>query len=161
MIKVVVALQHKEIPPHLHYKTPNPYIPWGELPVKVVTELTPWVAANGKRIAGISSFGFSGTNAHAILEEAPLLNPAVEEPERPFHVLALSSKNEAALKSLSSQFAEFLATASICFCSGLLFHRERGESSLLHTVLRSLPSLWSSFGKNWRLAAEGEVPPEF
>ena len=74
LIKVVMALQHKEIPPHLHCKTPNPYIPWAELPVKVATELTPWVAENGKRIAGISSFGFSGTNAHAVVEEAPALD---------------------------------------------------------------------------------------
>jgi acyl transferase domain-containing protein/NADPH:quinone reductase-like Zn-dependent oxidoreductase/NAD(P)-dependent dehydrogenase (short-subunit alcohol dehydrogenase family)/SAM-dependent methyltransferase len=128
LIKVVLALQHKEIPAHLHCKTLNSYIPWSELPVKVATEHTAWVASDGKRIAGVSSFGFSGTNAHAILEEAPALNPAVEEPRRPIHVLALSAKNEAALKSLSGKFAEFLATDPSVSVSDFCFTANAGRA---------------------------------
>ena len=71
LLKVIVALQHREIPAHLHLRTPNPFIPWAELPVKVTTEHMPWEPLGGTRIAGTSSFGFSGTNAHVILEEAP------------------------------------------------------------------------------------------
>ena len=47
-----MAFQHKEIPPHLHFKTPNPYIPWAEIPVKIATELTPWVAENSSASPG-------------------------------------------------------------------------------------------------------------
>ncbi len=67
LIKVVLALQHKEIPAHLHLMTLNPYIPWSELPIKVATEHRPWPAGTGNRIAGLSSFGFSGTNVHVVV----------------------------------------------------------------------------------------------
>ncbi|MBD2512331.1 polyketide synthase, partial [Nostoc muscorum FACHB-395] len=72
IIKVALALQHQEIPPHLHFKTPNPHIAWQDLPVAVPTELTPWLPHEQRRIAGVSSFGASGTNAHVVLEEAPV-----------------------------------------------------------------------------------------
>jgi acyl transferase domain-containing protein/aryl carrier-like protein len=72
VIKTVLALQHRQIPPHLHLKQPNPLIPWDAAPITVPTALTPWESPPGvPRRAGISSFGFSGTNAHVILEEAP------------------------------------------------------------------------------------------
>src|ERR1043165_6018383 len=70
LIKTVLMLKHREIPPHLHFKEPNPHIAWHELPVQIPTELTPWSSAEPLR-AGVSSFGFSGTNAHVIVEEAP------------------------------------------------------------------------------------------
>ncbi len=69
LIKTVLALKHQEIPPHLHLQELSPHIPWQDFPVIVPTQRTPWRAANGKRIAGVSSFGFSGTNAHVVVEE--------------------------------------------------------------------------------------------
>ena len=71
MIKVVLALQHRTIPPHLHFRVPSPHIAWDKLPLEVPVEPVPWEPIGGRRIAGISSFGFSGTNAHVIVEEAP------------------------------------------------------------------------------------------
>ncbi|MEK7786025.1 MAG: polyketide synthase, partial [Chloroflexota bacterium] len=71
LIKVVLALQHKEIPPHLHLHRRSPFIPWDDIPVSIPTERTPWPAVNDRWIAGVSSFGFSGTNAHIIVEAAP------------------------------------------------------------------------------------------
>ena len=71
LMKLVLALQHKQIPPQLHLQKPNPYIPWDNLPIDVATELMPWVARNGLRIGAVSSFGFSGTNAHIVVQEAP------------------------------------------------------------------------------------------
>src|SRR5262249_6886486 len=65
LIKVVLALQHKEIPPHLHFTQPNPRIAWQDLPVTVPTQRIPWetdAAKNDPRVAGISSFSFNGTN---------------------------------------------------------------------------------------------------
>ena len=54
------------MPPQLHFETPNPMIPWDEINARVVTRLTPWPAGSGPRFAGVSSFGFSGTNAHIV-----------------------------------------------------------------------------------------------
>ena len=70
LIKVVLALQHGEIPPHLHFTTPNPHIAWAELPLEVPTAADAVARDGGRRIAGVSSFGFSGTNAHVVVEEA-------------------------------------------------------------------------------------------
>uniref|UniRef100_UPI0035CA2645 type I polyketide synthase n=1 Tax=uncultured Nostoc sp. TaxID=340711 RepID=UPI0035CA2645 len=72
LIKLVLQLQHEEIAPHLHFKQPNPHINWSELAISVPTQLMPWSKGNQPRLAGVSSFGFSGTNAHVIVEEAPL-----------------------------------------------------------------------------------------
>ncbi|HWE63431.1 MAG TPA: polyketide synthase, partial [Chloroflexota bacterium] len=71
LLKVVLSLQHQEIPPHLHFREPNPLVPWADLPLTVPTSLTPWPANGAPHLAGLSSFGFSGTNAHLIVEEAP------------------------------------------------------------------------------------------
>src|SRR4029078_11408777 len=74
---------HETLPKHLHFKNPSPHIPWDRLAVEVVQEATPWERNGRPRIAGVSSFGFAGTNAHVILEEAPVdtAQPAaVEQP---------------------------------------------------------------------------------
>ena len=71
VMKAVLALQHAEIPATLHVGAPNPRVPWDELPVRIATAPQPFVAHGAPRRAAVSSFGFSGTNAHTILEEAP------------------------------------------------------------------------------------------
>ena len=105
LIKVVLSLQHGEIPPHLHYETPNPHIDWAYLPVQVPTESTLWPQGAGEsRLAGISSFGFSGTNAHLILEGVPEVEVVAAAQERPLHLLTLSAQNEGALLALKRQY---------------------------------------------------------
>ena len=71
LLKVVLMLEHGKIPPHLHLKQPSPHIAWEKYPFMIPTQLTDWEPVDGKRIAGVSSFGFSGSNAHVILEGAP------------------------------------------------------------------------------------------
>lgn len=71
LIKAVLALHHRVIPPSAHYKEPNPHIPFDELHLAVVAEETPWPDRGHPARAGVSGFGFGGTNAHVILEEAP------------------------------------------------------------------------------------------
>lgn len=122
LIKMVLALQHGQLPPHLNLRTPNPYINWSALPVAVATQLTDWPAGPEPRLAGVSSFGFSGTNAHIILEEAPANPPAAPaNAERPLHLLALSAKRDAALVELAGRFEAHLsgvdapALADACF----------------------------------------------
>ena len=80
LIKVVLALEHEVLPKHLHFSHPSPYIPWDRLPVRVLDEATPWPRNGRPRTAGVSSFGFSGTNAHVILEEAPVAETRAPRP---------------------------------------------------------------------------------
>ncbi len=109
VMKVVLALTHQQIPQHIHFQTPNPYIPWDQLPVKVVTEATHWSQDTAKsRLAGISSFGFSGTNAHVILEEAPKIANVAPQHDRPLHLLPLSAKTPTALSQLAQRYRELL-----------------------------------------------------
>jgi acyl transferase domain-containing protein/SAM-dependent methyltransferase/acyl carrier protein len=103
--KTVLALQQREIPPHLHLGTLNPYIDWPSLPVTVPTRTTAWNPIDGRRLAGVSSFGFSGTNAHVILEEAPpVAAPRFAGPLRTEHVLTLSARAPQALRELADRY---------------------------------------------------------
>lgn len=75
LIKIVLAMNHGQIPPHLHFKTPNPKIDWQALDVTIPTELFAWTpGTDGKRRAGVSAFGFAGTNAFVVLESASTEN---------------------------------------------------------------------------------------
>jgi len=71
LIKGVLALHHEELPPHLHFHQPNPHIAWAEMPIEVPTVRRPWPAGRSRRVAGVSSFGVSGTNVHVVVAEAP------------------------------------------------------------------------------------------
>ncbi|HTJ82200.1 MAG TPA: type I polyketide synthase, partial [Polyangiaceae bacterium] len=108
LIKTVLALVHEELPASLHVKTPNPHIPWGELPVEVVTTLRPWPRGAKPRRAGVSSFGISGTNAHVIVEEAPVTSTVTAA--RAAHLLPLSARSDAALRAQAAQLAQHLST---------------------------------------------------
>ncbi|GFE67449.1 type I polyketide synthase [Chroococcus sp. FPU101] len=134
LMKVVLSLQHQQIPAHLHFNQPNPYIPWQKLPIVVPTQLTPWLAEDGKRIAGVSSFGMSGTNVHVILAEAPPKDDQfqVKSDERPLHLLTLSAKSEIALQELVQRYQNFLTLdvqlADLCFTANT------GRSHFEHTL---------------------------
>jgi len=119
-IKVVLALHEGEIPPNLHFTTPNPLIPWDATELLIPTQPTPWPAAastDGRRRAGVSSFGLTGTNVHLIVEEAPASAPLAALPkageplERPAHLLTLSAKSAAALQAQLTQLDRWLTDA--------------------------------------------------
>lgn len=113
LIKAALALQHRALPPSLHLLEPNPYIPWEQLPVTIVTRKTSW-PDGAPLIAGVSSFGFSGTNAHIVLQAAPEPAAPAEVGEqsssgaRPLHVLCLSARNDTALQELAGRFHQHL-----------------------------------------------------
>jgi myxalamid-type polyketide synthase MxaB len=113
LVKVILQLQRNAIAPHLHLETPSRRIPWARLPIAVPTELTPWLPQDGRpRLAGVSSYGFSGTNAHVIVEEAPSRPRQTTAPaDRPVHVLTLSAKGDAALQALVDRYVERLEGA--------------------------------------------------
>ena len=137
LLKVVIALQKGQIPPHLHLEKKSPYIDWESLPIVVPTSLTPWVPVNGKRIAGLSSFGFSGTNAHLVLEEAPEVTKPWTATERPIHLLALSGKTDKALKELAQEVSLRLENADADSLADICFTANAGRSHFTHraTVL--------------------------
>ncbi len=106
LIKTVLALEHREIPPSLHFTEPSPRIDFDASPVYVNDRLRPWKSADAPRRAGVSSFGFGGTNAHAILEEAPE-RPAPAA-ERPWKLLVLSARTPTALDAATRRLAGHL-----------------------------------------------------
>ncbi len=108
LIKATLALKHGEIPPSLHFRQPNPQIDFAATPFYVNAELRPWVDGDAPRRAGVSSFGIGGTNAHAILEEAP--PPAPPEPSRPWQLLLLSARTAPALEQAEGNLAAHLAS---------------------------------------------------
>jgi acyl transferase domain-containing protein len=133
LIKVVLALRHGEIPAHLHFRNPSPHIPWSELPVTVPTAPTPWPAGR-RRIAGVSSFGFSGTNVHVVVEEAPARELVPGSVDRPLHPLVLSAKSEEALRVLAGRWAERLEAEPVAALADVSFTANAGRAHLPHRL---------------------------
>ncbi len=129
-IKTVLALRHRQLPPSLHYRSPNPAIDFAGSPFYLNATLKDW-RSEGPRRAGVSALGVGGTNAHVILEEAPALPPTT--PSRPFHLLLHSAKSRTALDRMSADLADHLVEepaldlADVAFTLqvGRTAHRER------------------------------------
>ncbi|MFI0942731.1 type I polyketide synthase [Streptomyces sp. NPDC021020] len=124
LIKAVLCLEHGEVPPSLHLHDPNPAVPWDRLPVSVPTAVTPLPDRGRPALAGVSSFGFSGTNAHLVLEAAPSGRPGdAPKSERP-ELLTLSARSPEALIDLAASYAGHLTTGA-------------GRSQQLHDLCHS------------------------
>ncbi|QAT84742.1 polyketide synthase [Corallococcus coralloides] len=109
LIKVLLALKHRQLPPSLHFTRENGLIGFQDTPFRVVTQLSDWVPAPGApRRAAISSFGFSGTNAHLVVEEYAGPAPARAPIPAPSEVLVLSARDEARLKVQARRLADFI-----------------------------------------------------
>ncbi|HKG20587.1 MAG TPA: type I polyketide synthase, partial [Blastocatellia bacterium] len=106
LIKAVLALKRKEIPPSLHFEQPNPKIDFTRSPFYVNTELRSWQAGRTPLRAGVSSLGIGGTNAHVILEEAP--KPEPSGPSRPYHLLVQSARTASGLEKITARLREHL-----------------------------------------------------
>ncbi|MGD1922457.1 MAG: type I polyketide synthase, partial [Pleurocapsa sp.] len=119
LIKIILSIRHKAIPPHLNCDDPSPYIPWDKLPIEVGNHLSPW--NDETRIAGVSSFGMSGTNAHIVVGNVNISVKADEEEK--LHLLTLSAKSEAALQALIKKYREYLNNSiflkNICYTSNV------------------------------------------
>jgi acyl transferase domain-containing protein/NADPH:quinone reductase-like Zn-dependent oxidoreductase/acyl carrier protein len=106
LIKVVLMLRHGRIPPHLHLQTVNPLLRIEDSPLEIPTTMRDWPRGDEPRRAGVSAFGFGGTNAHVILEEAPVVPPPASVVERPRHLLTLSARSPQALAELAGRYAD-------------------------------------------------------
>jgi acyl transferase domain-containing protein/acyl carrier protein len=126
LIKVALALKHEEIPASLHFQEPNSHIPFDELPIRVQTRPSPWSEDIGQALAGVSSFGFGGTNAHVVLQQAP--QSGSENREAPVsnssYLLPLSARSPEALHAVARSYQRFLATAEfslhdVCYSASM------------------------------------------
>ncbi|MDB6121125.1 MAG: amino acid adenylation protein [Pedosphaera sp.] len=106
LIKTVMSLQNKLLPPMLYFEQPNPKIDFANSPFYPVTKLMEWKSSNGPRRAGVSAFGVGGTNAHVILEEAPKLEPSGKS--RSQQLILLSAKTASALDQMTVNLATHL-----------------------------------------------------
>jgi myxalamid-type polyketide synthase MxaE and MxaD len=174
LIKVALALKHREIPPSLHFEEPNPHIPFDQLPLRVNTALCPWPAQpDTALLAGVSSFGFGGTNAHVVLQGAPILDSGLHVTQNEngnrdatsTYLLPLSARSAPALQSLAQSYHDLLidpqSTAppyDICYTAGARrsHHEYRlaatGNSAsqladALETYTRAVVCPWLSSGR--------------
>ncbi|MEW6732242.1 MAG: SDR family NAD(P)-dependent oxidoreductase [Acidobacteriota bacterium] len=131
LIKVALSLKNGEIPASLHFETPNPYIPFNDLPIVVQQRLSKWPERKTPAIAGVSSFGFGGTNAHIVLQAAPERVSEIEKESADInsaYLLPLSAHTPEALKAMAESYTTFLANSrsytqpalrDICYSAGL------------------------------------------
>ncbi len=108
LIKAALSLKHRSIPASLHFETPNPNIPWAELPLRIAQVQTAWPEGAIAR-AGVNSFGVTGTNAHIVLQAAPIVVPNPPRHERQPLLLPISAHSPVALNALAHSYAELLA----------------------------------------------------
>ncbi len=146
LIKILLSFRHQQIPGNLHFHRPNPLIPWKTAQIKVVDQPISW-PADKKRIAGISSFGFSGTNAHAIIEA-----PAVARntsPDKGSYICTLSAHSIAALKEMTADLGKYLSgtTASIGEITYNINRRNNGLTYHWHCITNSKEALAASLSK--------------
>ncbi|GAB3434069.1 type I polyketide synthase [Actinophytocola sediminis] len=114
VIKAVLAIEHAAIPPSLNHTTPNPDIPWHDSGLRVVTELTRWPSTGGPRRAGVSGYGYGGTIAHLVLEQAPGPRVASPAPDlgTALRVYPLSGNTSEAVRDYATVLADRLAADS-------------------------------------------------
>jgi acyl transferase domain-containing protein/acyl carrier protein len=131
LIKTVLALGHKQIPPSLHFKKPNPRIDFAQSPFYVNSALREWrVPGGGPRRAGVSSFGLGGTNAHVIVEEAPPLPPSAAA--RPWQLILVSGHTVTALETACRNLTEHLKKQQALKLADVAFTLQVGRKPQRH-----------------------------
>jgi acyl transferase domain-containing protein/surfactin synthase thioesterase subunit len=155
LIKTTLALARRELPPTLNYENPNPEIDFDSSPFYVNTKLAPWKSARFPRRAGVNSLGIGGTNAFAVLEEAPRRSTKRSADPRSQHLFTLSAKSEAALAAYVGRISAFLrdggtamsgaTIADICYTSNVsrttFAHRIAAVVASRDDLVRSLDRL--------------------
>src|SRR5215831_3524104 len=160
LLKVVLSLQHGMIPANLHFHTPNPRIAWDRTSVVIPTQSMPWPAAE-ERVAAVSSFGFSGTNAHVVVREYSA--PAAVEPQTgnsdgaPY-VLALSAKSAPALSQLAARYEHYLHEHPSVSSADICYTANTGRSHFFHrlAVVGNTTSDLEQRLAAWRAGEQGE-----
>src|SRR6185369_7858874 len=131
LIKTVLALEHKQLPPSLNFTDPNPNIDFARSPFFVNTELTEWQTNGTPRRAGVSSFGIGGTNVHVVLEEAPRVET---RPSQALQLLTLSAKTATALEAARMNLAAYLKQKAGINLADVAFTLQTGRRSFAHRL---------------------------
>ncbi|HEX3138707.1 MAG TPA: aminotransferase class III-fold pyridoxal phosphate-dependent enzyme, partial [Rhizobacter sp.] len=132
VIKTALSLSTEQLPPSIHYDTPNPKIEFAASPFVVNDRLTPWPRGQQPRRAGVSSFGVGGTNAHVVLEEAPAVEAAT--PAQGPQLLQLSAKTRSALDTMALQLADHLAANPHTNLADVAHTLQVGRSRFAHRL---------------------------
>ncbi|XXX82517.1 amino acid adenylation domain-containing protein [Sorangium sp. So ce134] len=130
LIKAALSLERELIPPTLHFRRPSPEIDLAKSPFFVNAAPRPWKRGGAPRRAAVSAFGIGGTNAHAVLEEAPA--PAPSGPSRRLQLLVVSAKTRAALEKSTDRLAEHLRRAPEGSLPDVAFTLQRGRVPFAH-----------------------------
>ncbi|MGH2371264.1 MAG: acyltransferase domain-containing protein, partial [Chloroflexota bacterium] len=134
LLKAVLALRHGQIPPHRNLTRLNPHIDLAAIPAAIPAELAAWPVSEGLRLAAVSAFGLSGTNAHLILEEAPRPPHAARPAGRPHQVLCLSAKTAPALRQQARNFRRHLLDHPDQPLEDVCFTANAGRSHFAHRL---------------------------
>ncbi|CAN7673289.1 alpha/beta fold hydrolase [Trinickia sp. LjRoot230] len=137
VIKLVLSLEHDTIPGYPRLGQLNSRVAWEQLPLSVVREPVAWPVA--RRIGGVSSFGFSGTNAHVVIEGAPYMAHAdgatsTESAQQPLHLLCLSARSETALTALAHRYADYLTKEPTLDIDAVCYTAANGRAHLPHRL---------------------------
>ena len=160
VLKVVASLQNGALPPSLHSDRLNPHLDWKSLPVRVVRKREAWARGERARRAGISSFGMSGTNAHAIVEEAPAPDSSGSAPAAPRSVelIVLSAKNTAALDQMAARLAAHLTLHPALSLRDVAYTLAKGRARLEERVAIVAPTR-EALIVALDAVARGDTPP--
>jgi acyl transferase domain-containing protein/acyl carrier protein len=134
LLKTILALRHEELPPTLHCSTLNPHIRWDRMNTKVLTEPTPWERGPSPRVAGLSGFGFSGTNAHLLVGEGDSAPTPADQPAENDVLFTLSAPDRAGLDRLTTSWRHRLEEAADGEVAGLAAVAAGGRSHFPHRL---------------------------
>jgi len=138
-IKTVLALKHKQIPASINFEKPNPNINFDSSPFYVNAELINWDNGNNPLRAGVSALGVGGTNAHVILEEAPVLHSSA--PSKPWQILTWSAKVKDSLEKITNKYVDFFKTENGINIADVSYTLQTGRKSFSHRQVLVTKSL--------------------
>ncbi|HEX3599214.1 MAG TPA: SDR family NAD(P)-dependent oxidoreductase, partial [Lacipirellulaceae bacterium] len=166
LIKTVLMMQHEQILPQTNFESLNPHINLEGTRLKIPTEPVAWPRGKRRRIAGVSSFGFGGTNTHIIVEAPPERTVGIEQngapanvtsSERPLQLLKLTAKSDAALRQQATQMAEYLAQHPDMAAADVCWSANTGWTDFNH---RAVVTATDTSQLRERLGAFGASGPE-
>lgn len=157
LAKVLMAMRHRTIPGQPVDAAPNPHIPWDEIPVYVPSKAAPWTVSGKRRLAGISSFGLSGSNAHVIVEEAPDVESAGPPAVRA-GLVVLSAKTNEALVELAAAYADHFASYPDMPWMDVCYTSQSGRSHFEHRLAVLASSCAEAQAKLRAFASVGSAP---
>jgi len=161
LIKVILMLRHRSIPPQVNFKQPSPHVDWNALNLSIPTGVRPWTSAEKPRLAGVSGFGFSGTNVHVIVEERVAQQSSSGDhaaPSRSMNtfLLGLSAHSEPALREMASAYARTLANANVrdvCYSAATTRDEHAHRASFISQSREQLIETLDAFSRGQQNAA--------